>query len=102
MDNIQTGLMVSIVGISITFLALAIFIGVIIILQKLFPPKSDQGEEVEEEAPAQITANVSTEDDSDEAIVAAIAATAYMRTRQSNQLGAALLAGPGPYRTSRQ
>ena len=101
MDNIQTGLMVSLVGLTVTFFALFIFIGVILLLQKLFPPKTEKAE-VEEVAPAQITADASDDESSEEAMVAAIAAAAYLRARRSDQLGAALLAGPGPYRTSRQ
>ena len=102
MDNIQTGLMVSIVGITITFIALFIFIGVIVVLQKLFPPKPEQEESKSEE---KVDSNLSlTSDDqgSEETIVAAIAAAAYIRARHSDQLGTALLSGPGPYRTSRQ
>jgi sodium pump decarboxylase gamma subunit len=103
-DNIQTGLMVSIVGLSVTFLALLIFIGVIVVLKKLFPSKSEQKKNMQIEGgeSAEPVVTITTdESDSDEEIVAALAAIAYTRARQSNQLGAALLAGPGPFRTSR-
>ncbi len=101
MDNIQTGLMVSAVGLLVTFLALGVFIGVIVLLQKLFPPKPE-AEESEEEQPVAAMSDASNEgDDSDEALVAVLAAAAYLRSRRSGQLGSSLLAGPGPYRTSR-
>lgn len=100
MDNIQTGLMVSAVGLIVTFTALGIFIGVIVLLQKLFPVKKEAAIE-----PTIATHSVKpiteTEQDSDEALVAILAAAVYLRARRSDQLGSALLIGPGPYRTSR-
>lgn len=99
MDNIQTGLMVSAIGLIVTFSALGVFIGVIVLLQKLFPPK----QEAKEEQPAAAMSDVSSDtDDSDEALVAVLAAAAYLRSRRSDQLGSALLTGPGLYRTSRK
>lgn len=101
MDNIQTGLMVSAIGLIVTFSALGVFIGVIVLLQKLFPPKPE-AEESAEEQPVAVMSEASKEsDDSDEALVAVLAAAAYLRSRRSGQLGSTLLAGPGPYRTSR-
>jgi Na+-transporting methylmalonyl-CoA/oxaloacetate decarboxylase gamma subunit len=92
-SDIQVGLVVSGVGLTITFLALALFIGVIVILQKIFPPKTEN--EVDADIPEEIIS------DSDETMIAALAAAVYVRSRRSGQLGATLLAGPGPYRTSR-
>ena len=101
MDNIQTGLMVSAIGLIVTFSALGVFIGVIVLLQKLFPPKP-QAKISAVEQPFMAISDVSKEsDDSDEALVAVLAAAAYLRSRRSGQLGSTLLAGPGPYRTSR-
>lgn len=101
MDNIQTGLIVSAVGLLVTFTALGVFIGVIVILQKLFPPKPE-AEEAEEEQPVAAIAEASSEtNESDETLVAVLAAAAYLRSRRSGQLGSSLMAGPGPYRTSR-
>lgn len=101
MDNIQTGLMVSAIGLIVTFSALGVFIGVIVLLQKLFPPKPET-EEPEKEQPVAVMSETSKEDEeSDEALVAVLAAAAYLRSRRSGQLGSSLLAGPGPYRTSR-
>ncbi len=102
MDNIQTGLMVSVVGITITFLALFLFIGVIVGLQKLFPPKPEQAVAEEKSSTAPLLAVADSEDQTEEAEVAAIAAAIYLRSKRSSLLGAALLTGPGPYKTSRQ
>ncbi|MHB8088391.1 MAG: OadG family transporter subunit, partial [Anaerolineaceae bacterium] len=97
MDNIQTGLMVSAIGLIVTFSALGVFIGVIVLLQKLFPPKP-QAKISAVEQPVMAISDVSKEsDDSDEALVAVLAAAAYLRSRRSGQLGSTLLAGPGPY-----
>ena len=98
MDTIQSGLVISAVGLIITFTALGIFIGVIVLLQKLFPPKA-QEEVIEEVQP--VAAITEESSDSDEAVVALLAAAAYLRSRRSNQLGSALVTGHGPYRTSR-
>ncbi|MDO8971949.1 MAG: OadG family transporter subunit [Saprospiraceae bacterium] len=100
MDNIQTGLMVSAIGLIVTFTALGVFIGVIVLLQKLFPVKK---EAISEAVTATEPLNIVTakEEDSDEALVAILAAAVYLRSRRSDQLGSALLTGPGPYRTSR-
>ena len=101
MDTIQTGLIVSAVGLLVTFTALGVFIGVIVILQKLFPPKPE-AEKAEEEQPVAVIAEASSQaDDSDETLVAVLAAAAYLRSRRSGQLGSSLMTGPGPYRTSR-
>jgi Na+-transporting methylmalonyl-CoA/oxaloacetate decarboxylase gamma subunit len=96
-SDIQMGWVVSGVGLTITFMALGIFIGVIVLLQKLFPP--DVKDEVNIALPEE-TILVNTEN-SDELMVAALAAAVYIKSRRSGQLGSALLVGPGPYRTSR-
>jgi Na+-transporting methylmalonyl-CoA/oxaloacetate decarboxylase gamma subunit len=101
MDNIQTGLMVSAIGLIVTFSALGVFIGVIVLLQKLFPPKPEAKASVVEVPVAALAEGIKESDDSDEALVAVLAAAAYLRSRRSGQLGSTLLTGPGPYRTSR-
>jgi Na+-transporting methylmalonyl-CoA/oxaloacetate decarboxylase gamma subunit len=98
--DIQIGLVVSVVGLSITFLALAVFIGVIVILQKLFPVKAENEEE-DEGTTISIDANSINQDEINETLVAALSAAVYLRYRGSGQLGASLLTGPGPYWTSR-
>lgn len=100
MTDFQTGLLISVVGLVVTFSALLIFIGVMVLLQKIFPVKKK----------AEVTAPASTEkveeisvmtESGEEEITAALAAIAYLRSRNGGQLGATLLYGPGPYRTSR-
>jgi hypothetical protein len=100
--DFQMGLVVSGVGLTITFFSLGIFIGVIVILQKLFPPKPKEAEGVDEGSQEPVAALAGNSDDSDAELVAALATVAYLRSRRSGQLGASLLAGPGPFRTSRQ
>jgi Na+-transporting methylmalonyl-CoA/oxaloacetate decarboxylase gamma subunit len=85
--------MVSIVGLTITFTALLIFIGVIILLKALFPYKEEQQDAGEEQA------IVVAADDSEE-ITAAIAAVYYLRGHRSNQLGSALTTGKSSFWTS--
>jgi Na+-transporting methylmalonyl-CoA/oxaloacetate decarboxylase gamma subunit len=93
----QTGLMISVVGLLITFSALLIFIGVMVLLQKLFPvKKAEKIEVVQEEI---IVPTPAKEPAREEEIAAALAAVAYLRARRSGQLGTTLLSGPGPYRT---
>ncbi len=101
MDTIQSGLVVSAIGLVVTFTALGIFIGVIVLLQKLFPVKPAKEEKAITNAAAPVSAVAEEKTDSDEVIVAALAAAAYMRLRRSDQLGSSLMTGPGPYRTFR-
>ncbi len=88
-SNFSTGLMVSVVGLTITFSALLIFIGVIMLLKILFPYKEEKEEPV---------TTISSEND--EEITAAIAAVAYLQGRHSNQLGSALMDGKSPFWTA--
>jgi hypothetical protein len=99
LTDFQTGLVISAVGLLVTFSALGIFIGVMVLLQKLFPVKEEKVElAVEETKPVEIITEVES---GIEEIAAALAAVAYLRSQRAGQLGATLLTGPGPYRTSR-
>jgi Na+-transporting methylmalonyl-CoA/oxaloacetate decarboxylase gamma subunit len=99
LTDFQTGLLISAVGLLVTFSALGIFIGVMVLLQKLFPVKEEKAETtVEETKPVEITTEVES---GVEEIAAAVAAVSYLRSQRAGQLGATLLSGPGPYRTSR-
>jgi sodium pump decarboxylase gamma subunit len=71
--------MVSIVGLSITFIALGVFIGVIYLLKAIFPykPEVEEGEVKESED----TPGMSKADD--EEIAAAIAAVVYMKEKEA-------------------
>lgn len=100
MTDFQTGLIISAVGLTVTFSALLIFIGVMILLQKLFPvkKKTESPQQIIEEKPIDLI--IETESGNEE-IAAAVAAIAYIRSQNTGQLGASLLYGPGPYRTLR-
>lgn len=100
MTDFQTGLLISVVGLVVTFTALFIFIGVMVLLQKIFPVKKavEVSTPAVPDQPAEM--NVTAESGEEE-ITAALAAIAFLRTRNSGQLGDTLRYGPGPYRTSR-
>ena len=99
MTDFQTGLLISAVGLLVTFSALGIFIGVMVLLQKLFPVKEEKTEiAIEETKPVEI---VIESESGVEEIAAALAAVSYLRSQRAGQLGATLAYGPGPYRTSR-
>jgi Na+-transporting methylmalonyl-CoA/oxaloacetate decarboxylase gamma subunit len=73
LSELSQGLMISIAGLALAFIFMAVFMLVIIILQKLFPPKpleeEGTGGEVEEQPVTMIT----TVEGEEESIVAAIA-----------------------------
>jgi Na+-transporting methylmalonyl-CoA/oxaloacetate decarboxylase gamma subunit len=48
MENLPQGFAILVMGLAITFAALAIFIGVITLLNRFFPPGQESEEEVEE------------------------------------------------------
>jgi Na+-transporting methylmalonyl-CoA/oxaloacetate decarboxylase gamma subunit len=100
LTDFQTGLIISAIGLTVTFSALLIFIGVMILLQKLFPvkKKTESPQQIIEEKPIDLI--IETESGNEE-IAAAVAVIAYIRSQNTGQLGASLLYGPGPYRTLR-
>jgi len=99
LTDFQTGLLISAIGLLVTFTALGIFIGVMVLLQKLFPVKEEKTEIiVEETKPVEI---ITEAESGVEEIAAALAAVTYLRSQRAGQLGATLAYGPGPYRTSR-
>lgn len=99
MSDIQTGLLISVVGLLITFSALLIFIGVMVLLQKIFPVKKTEEAETAEISSENITTAAAVDADTKaEEIAAALAAVTYLRAQRAGQLGTALLVGPGPYR----
>lgn len=93
-SDMATGLMVSVVGLTITFSALLIFIGVILALKALFPYREQIAEVVTEEALPIVS------ETNDEEIAAAIAAVLHLRKQRSSQLGSALSAGKSSFWTS--
>lgn len=97
--DFQTGLMVSVVGLSITFLALFIFIGVIMLLKAVFPYKAEAQEDNDDESDAETVAYEATSAE-DEEVAAALAAVMFVRGRRSNSLGASLTEGHSPFWTA--
>lgn len=93
-SDFSTGLMVSVVGLAITFTALLIFIGVIYLLKALFPYKAEQQEGEAEEV-------IETASADDAEMAAAITAVAYLRGHRSSQLGAALSEGKSSFWSSK-
>jgi Na+-transporting methylmalonyl-CoA/oxaloacetate decarboxylase gamma subunit len=85
--------MVSLVGLIITFFALLVFIGVILLLKALFPYKEEksEGEEV---------VSADTGSDNDEELAAAIAAVVYLRGHRSSQLGSSFAEGKSAFWSS--
>ena len=84
MSDFPTGLLVSIVGLSVTFFALFIFIGVIILLKKIFPYKE---ESVEGEEAAATNEMAAFSKRNDEEITAVIAAVAFASQQQTGKPG---------------
>jgi Na+-transporting methylmalonyl-CoA/oxaloacetate decarboxylase gamma subunit len=68
-QGLMQGLTISIVGLLLAFLFMAIFIGVIVLLQKIFPYKGEEEGENGGEAPVVVAAAAGTEEE----VVAAIA-----------------------------
>jgi len=104
MSDFSQGLLVSIVGLIVTFTALGVFILVMIVLQKIFAPKSqsapaDVGSEIESEEVMDLIKAEEAAGENEE-LVAAITAIVRLRNQQSGRLGSALVSGPGPYWTN--
>ena len=92
------GLSISIVGLLITFTALGLFVLIMIVLQKIFPPKLQK--EGEKNGPEQVIKIDSQHDtfhaDNDQAVIAAIsAAISYVQAKEKSNLGAILTGGHG-------
>jgi len=92
------GLNISIVGLLITFFALGLFILIMIALQRIFPPKPQEGEE--ENGPEAVIEIEPTQDslhsDKEQAVVAVIAAAiSYIQGKKQSALGTNLAAGHG-------
>lgn len=71
MNNLGQGFAIMIMGLGITFTALGLFIGLILLLERLFPPKAET--EAEEEFETMPAVSQLERDTTDEEIAAAIA-----------------------------
>jgi len=106
LNLITQGLEISIIGITITFLALGVFILIMFVLKRLFPSKPVANEDVEGEDqetndyPSQET---QAENSQDQEIAVAIAvAVNYFQTQGQTQLGGTLQEGRGAWWISNQ
>jgi sodium pump decarboxylase gamma subunit len=105
MSNVSQGLAIMLMGLGITFTALGIFIGVMLVLQKLFPAEVEGAEEPEEPAEQDKTVSAMVRDTSEDEIAAAITlalAHLYAREAYPDNLGKSLEAGSGPWWTAGQ
>lgn len=101
MSNIEQGLGIMVVGLSITFGALVIFIGIILLLQRLFP--AEQAKERKQGKSAdQPTRGLSARDTTEEEIAVAITvalAQLYAYELCRSNLGVSLEQGHSPWWT---
>jgi sodium pump decarboxylase gamma subunit len=91
---IVQGLNVSIAGMIIIFIVMGLFILVMVILQKIFPPKAEV--ETSEEAVAEEQPIAVAQSD-DEVVAVIMAALNYARSTSQSQLGSALQSGRGAW-----
>jgi Na+-transporting methylmalonyl-CoA/oxaloacetate decarboxylase gamma subunit len=99
MTTIGQGLEIMVIGLGITFSALAIFIGVMVILQRLFPAQ-EESEGEEPEVVKRPTVSTLARDTSEEEVVVAITlALAHLYSHElcRSNLGKSLETGPGPW-----
>ena len=90
------GLSISIIGLVITFFALGVFILVMIVLQRIFPPKAEAEEEPAVEPVVQIELEQTSYIDEEAEVAAAIAAAVgYVQAASQPSLGANLVIGHG-------
>jgi Na+-transporting methylmalonyl-CoA/oxaloacetate decarboxylase gamma subunit len=99
MNNIEQGLAIMVMGLSITFSALALFIGVIILLQRLFPAgeEADSTEEKRVEQP--VISRLARDTGEEEIAVAISVALAHLYSYElcRSNLGETLEKGHGPW-----
>jgi sodium pump decarboxylase gamma subunit len=100
MSNVGQGLAISMMGMGITFAALAIFIGIMVVLQRLFPVEAKHVEETEQ-AEERETVNTLARDTSEQEIAVAIS-VALAHLYSQNNLGKSLEDGGGPWWTAGQ
>jgi Na+-transporting methylmalonyl-CoA/oxaloacetate decarboxylase gamma subunit len=101
LDSLQKGLEVSLLGILITFAALAVFILIMVVLQRLFPSEQTDASAKNEEQP-QVEVQIE-EIGEDAAVVAAIAAAlSYLQARSQSSLGSSLHEGRGNWWSARK
>jgi Na+-transporting methylmalonyl-CoA/oxaloacetate decarboxylase gamma subunit len=93
------GLSISIIGLLITFFALGVFILLMIVLQRIFPPKpeaqEEEAEKVELVVQIELDQASSQVDEAGEVAAAIAAAVSYFQAANQPSLGANLEGGRG-------
>ncbi|MBN1372070.1 MAG: OadG family protein [Anaerolineaceae bacterium] len=103
--DFSAGLQVSLLGLIITFVALGVFILIILALKTLFPAERAAKKSAAVQQAALVEASVETEDDEGEVVAVIAAALAYARVGQSNRsasLGSLLQEGRGSWWAARR
>jgi sodium pump decarboxylase gamma subunit len=98
-SNIEQGLTIMVMGLSITFSALIIFIGIIMLLKRLFPARQ-KVDSAREKASVQKVVGPQTRDTTEEEIAIAITvALAHLYSQElcRSNLGVDLERGHGPW-----
>jgi sodium pump decarboxylase gamma subunit len=95
------GLSISISGMLITFMALGVFIFIMLGLQRIFPPRPEQEEKDEPQNEPEPCAPVDVTEE-EEIVVAVAAAVQFLRAEGQLSLGKSLEEGPGPLWTGRR
>lgn len=95
MSDLAQGLEVSLLGIIITFVALGVFILIMVVLQRLFPAKEavENGEEQAPEEPVAAPVETSASEDEQAVIAAIAAAVGFLRAQNRADLGGGLHEG---------
>jgi Na+-transporting methylmalonyl-CoA/oxaloacetate decarboxylase gamma subunit len=98
MNNIEQGLAIMVVGLGLTFSALAIFIGVILALRRLFPVRQEP-DSAKQETGKQIIGPLGRDTGEEEIAVAITVALAHLYAYElcRSNLGVALEQGHGPW-----
>lgn len=101
MNDMSAGLMITVFGLLLAFTFMGIFIGTIVLLQKLFPAKKEEAEEAEanEETPVVTAAKTS---EGDEVIAAIAVAVSAMVNAHQSELGSALQDGRSTWWVSKR
>jgi Na+-transporting methylmalonyl-CoA/oxaloacetate decarboxylase gamma subunit len=105
LNSFGQGLEVSLLAMVITFLALGVFILVMVVLQRIFPPAAEEqdGDGEAAEAEPEVLSVTSADESEEGAVAAAIAAALnYFQAAGRAQLGSSLREGRVAWWTSRR
>ena len=101
MSNFQQGLTIMVLGLSITFSALAIFIGIIVLLGRLFPAGEEPDSPSNDVADEPVVSHLGRDSTEEEIAAAITIALAHLHSYElcRSRLGEALEDGPGQWWT---